>query len=315
MAHAEHHHHHHGHHHHAHAHGAAAHGHSFAIGIALNSVYVAFELTFGFLVGSLGLIADAVHNASDVLSLVVAWGASRLAGRSPSMRFTYGLKRSPILASLFNALLLVGAMGAIAYEAVRRLLEPSSSVSGVTIMWVSGIGLLVNAGTALLFMRGRKQDLNIQGAFLHMAADAAVTLGVLIAGAVIFLTDWRWVDPAIGLVVVAVVLWSTWGLARDALKLSLDAVPAGTDIDAIQDYLQQVEGVREVHDLHVWPLSTTETALTAHLVMPHGVENPDALIGRICSELHQHHGIEHATVQIEHGDVANPCGLAPSEVV
>lgn len=302
------------HHDHDHGHGSAVASKAFAIAIGLNGLYVAVELAFGLLAGSLGLVADAAHNASDVLSLAVAWIAAYLATRPPSNRFTYGLKRAPILGSLFNAGLLFAAMVAIAYEAAQRFINPST-VAGETVIWVAGVGLLINAGTAMLFMRGAKADLNIRGAFLHMAADALVTLGVLVAGAIILVTGWRWVDPAISLIVVLVVLWSTWDLARDAVKLSLDVVPVHVDIDAVRRYLEQIDGVRELHDLHIWPMSTTETALTAHLVMPEGSDQPDVLLRRISRELHERFGIEHATVQIERGDTGEPCDLASPKVV
>lgn len=204
-------------------------------------------------------------------------------------------------------------MGVIAYEAICRFIEPSP-VAGEAIIWVSAIGLFVNVGTALLFIKGSKKDLNIRGAFLHMAADTGVTLEVLVAGAVILLTGWLWVDAVISLVIV-VVLGSTLGLGRDAVKLSLDAVPTGADIDAIRSYLNGLDGVQEVHDLHIWPMSTTEIALTAHLVIPDGVPAPDAMLRKTCYELDDHYGIEHATLQIERGDTTNPCYLASQDVM
>lgn len=297
----------------AHDHGTPTHGRAFAIGIALNTAYVAVELVIGVLIGSLGLIADAIHNASDVLSLVVAWIGSRLAQRNPSRRYTYGLKRAPILASFFNALLLFGAMGAVAWEAVGRLQDPAP-VPGATIIWVTLVGLVVNFGTAFMFVRGR-DDLNIRGAFLHLMADGIVTLGVLVSGVVILLTDIVWLDPVISLAIVVVVLWSTWGLFRDSLRLSVDAIPEGIDPDAVTAYLRELPGVAEVHDLHIWALSTTETAMTAHLVMREGRPGDNGLIARACRELHDEFEIVHATLQLEHGEPRDPCGLRSPSVV
>ncbi len=296
----------------AHDHGQATHGRAFAWGIVLNTVYVIVEVTVGVLIGSLGLVADAVHNASDVLSLIIAWIGSRLSRRNPSERFTYGLKRSPILASLFNALLLFGAMGAVAWEAVRRLQDPSP-VPGATIIWVTSVGLVVNFGTAYLFVKGRK-DLNIRGAFLHMIADGLVTLGVLVAGVLIIFTNAIWLDPVISLVIVVVVLWSTWNLFRDSVKYSLDAVPESIATDEVRAYLAGLPGVSEVHDLHIWPMSTTETALTAHLVVSEKQHN-NALIQRASEGLHERFEIVHTTLQLESGEPESPSGLASQEVV
>jgi len=270
---------------------------AFAVGIALNSVYVVVEAGVGLAVGSLGLVADAGHNASDVLSLIVAWAGAKLARRPPTERFTYGLSRSPILASLFNALLLFGAMGVVAWEAAGRLREPSP-VPGATIVWVTAIGLIVNTGTALMFAKGRS-DLNIRGAFLHMAADAAVTLGVLLSGIAIHYTGAEWVDPAISLAIVVVVLWSTWGLFRESLRMSLDAVPADIDPSEIRRRLEVLPGVAEVHDLHIWGMSTTETALTAHLVLTDEGVRDAALIETASRRVHDEFGIAHTTLQLE----------------
>lgn len=267
----------------------------------------------GLSVGSLGLVADAGHNASDVLSLILAWAGARLALRPPSERFTYGLKRSPIVASLFNALLLFGAMGVVVWEAVGRLQNPAP-VPGATIIWVTLVGLVVNFGTAYLFVKGQ-DDLNIRGAFLHMMADGFVTLGVLVAGIVILYTGATWLDPVISLVIVVVVLWSTWGLFRDALRLSLDAVPKGVDPEAVRDYLKTLPGVSEVHDLHIWAMSTTETALTAHLIVPEdeGQNNPLLLQAR--EGLHDKFEIVHTTLQLESGEPVDPCGQRSASVV
>ena len=300
-------------HNHTHAHAPASFGRAFVVGISLNALYVGLELTFGLITGSLALVADAGHNASDVLSLLVAWGAIIMARRPPSGRYTYGFRRSPILASLFNALLLLVGMGVIIAEAVQRLGQ-SSEVPGSTVFWVAAVGLVVNTVTALMFASG-KSDLNIRGAYLHLLADAGVTLGVMIAGVLIALTGANWLDPLISLVIALVVLWSTWGLLRGALEFSLDAAPETVDLPGIQAYLSGLPGVTSVHDLHVWPLSTTQTALTAHLVIPQGVAEPDSLLHRTCRELHDNFAIEHATLQLETGDHAHPCTLAQQGAV
>ncbi len=298
---------------HGHSHAPASFGRAFAIGIALNAGFIVVEATFGILAHSLALVADAGHNLSDVLGLVLAWGASVLVRRRPTARRTYGLRRSSILAALFNAVFLLVAIGAIAWEALGRFRHPEP-VAGGTVIWVALVGIAVNTATALLFMAGRKDDLNIRGAFLHMAADAGVSLGVVVAGLVILLTGWQWLDPVVSLAIVAVILVGTWGLLRDSVNLALDAVPEGIDTAAVTTYLAALPGVTEVHDLHIWAMSTTETALTAHLVIP-GIRDGDALLARVCAELHDRFGIEHATVQIEHGDPAYPCGLAPAHTV
>ncbi len=298
---------------HGHAHAPRNFGLAFGIGIALNTLYVLVEAGVGLSIGSLGLVADAGHNASDVLSLIIAWVGARLARRSPSERFTYGLKRSPIVASLFNALLLFGAMGVVTWEAVGRLQDPAP-VPGATIIWVTLVGLVVNFGTAYLFVQGR-DDLNIRGAFLHMMADGLVTLGVLLTGVAIMLTGAAWLDPVISLLIVGAVLWSTWGLFRDAMRLSLDAVPDGIDPEAVRRYLGSLPGVSNVHDLHIWSMSTNETALTAHVVIPghNGDSNP--LLQKACQGLHDEFEIVHTTLQIESGEPANPCGLMSPEGV
>jgi cobalt-zinc-cadmium efflux system protein len=303
----------HDHHHVGHLHEPIRYDRAFAIGIVLNLIYVGFEATFGVLSGSLALIADAGHNLSDVLGLFLAWGAAWLSRKAPSRRRTYGFKRSSILASLGNAMLLLVAVGAIVLEAARRLSEPQAVESG-TVLWVAALGVLVNAGTALLFASGRKRDINIRGAYLHMAADAGVTLGVIVAALLIGWTGWLWLDPATSLLIAVVILLGTWGLLRDAVNLSLDAVPEGIDPREVERYLAGAPGVREVHDLHIWAMSTTETALTAHLVRP-GAGTDDGLLERLRRELHDRFGIEHATIQLETGDPAHPCPLAPAHVV
>ncbi|GAB5348158.1 cation diffusion facilitator family transporter [Alteriqipengyuania sp. 357] len=280
-----------------HSHAPADFGRAFAIGVALNTVFVVVEATFGYISGSMALVADAGHNLSDVLGLLIAWGASAAAKRPPSPRFTYGLKSSTILAALANAALLMIAIGAILFETVDRLMNPVEP-EGWTMIWVAGIGIVINTATALLFVSGRKDDLNIRGAFLHMAADALVSVGVVIAGAAILLTGAVWLDPVTSLVILAVIGWGTWGLARDSLKLGLLGVPEGVDEAAVRATLESEPGVTEVHDLHIWPMSTTETALTAHLVMPEGHPG-DAFLAEVAHRLSHDHKIGHATLQIE----------------
>ena len=282
---------------HGHSHAPADFGRAFLIGIILNSAFVLVEAVFGYISGSVALVADAGHNLSDVLSLIIAWAASVAAKRPPSARFTYGLKSSTILAALANAMLLMIAIGAILFETVQRLVDPAP-VEGWTMVVVAGVGIVINTATALLFMRGRKSDLNIRGAFLHMAADALVSVGVVIAGAVILLTGALWVDPVTSLVIVAVIAWGTWGLARDSIKMGLLAVPEGIDESAVRAYLSGLAGVAALHDLHIWPMSTTETALTAHLVMPGGHPG-DAFLRRVAHDLDHDFGIGHATLQVE----------------
>ncbi|MDX2202069.1 MAG: cation diffusion facilitator family transporter [Hyphomicrobiaceae bacterium] len=313
MAH-DHHHHAHGHHHHAagHGHAPASFGRAFAIGTVLNLAFVVIEAAYGLLSGSIALIADAGHNLSDIVGLLMAWVAYALAQRAPSDRFTYGLRSSSILAALANAVLLLVAVGAIAFEAVQRLRDPVP-VGEVTIMLVAGLGIAINLGTAMLFASGRKGDLNIRGAYQHMAADAAVSLGVVVAGALIWLTGWLWIDPAVSLAIAGVIVWGTWSLLRESLELALHAVPPGIDAGRVRAHLAALPGVRSVHDLHIWPMSTTETALTAHLVMPAGHPG-DAFLARLRHELAHEFGIGHATVQIEIGDT-QACELAPESVV
>lgn len=290
----------HGHHHeagHAHHHAPKDFGRAFAIGIVLNAAFVVVEATYGFLSGSMALVADAGHNLSDVLGLLIAWGASVAAKKPPSARFTYGMKSSTILAAFANAVLLLVAIGAILFETLHRLVDPVE-VEGMTMIVVAGIGVVINTATALLFMRGRKHDLNIRGAFLHMAADALVSVGVVIAGVLILLTGLVWIDPVVSLVIVGVIGWGTWGLLRDSVKMGLLAVPDRIDEGAVRSYLAGLAGVEAVHDLHIWPMSTTETALTAHLVMPDGHPG-DTFLRAIADQLEHHHGIGHVTIQVE----------------
>lgn len=299
---------HHCHDHHAHYHHRlpACFDRAFAIGIGLNLSFVIVEFTMGVLVGSLALVADAGHNLSDVLGLLMAWGATLLARRPSTAHRTYGMRRATILAALANAALLFIAIGGIAWEAGRRLFAPAE-VPGLTLIAVAGVGVAINAFTAWLFARGRANDLNIRGAFLHMAADAVISLGVIVAGALILLTGWSWIDPLLSLVIVAVIGWGAWDLARESIDLALDAVPATVDPLAVRAYLSALPSVREVHDLHIWALSTTEPALTTHLVLA-SLEGGDALLARVRAELHQRFGIEHVTVQLEQGDPRYPCG-------
>ncbi|MFL6761995.1 MAG: cation diffusion facilitator family transporter [Sphingomicrobium sp.] len=283
----------HSHHHHHHDDYSRA----FAIGITLNVGFVVIETVFGFFANSMSLLADAGHNLSDVLGLVVAWAGAVMAKRAASPRFTYGFKKAPILAALANSLFLLVAVGAIGAEAVRRLFHPSTTQGGM-VMVVATIGIVLNGATALLFARGRHRDINIRGAYLHMAADAGVSAAVVFAGLVIVLTGQRWVDPVMGLVVAFVILWGSIDLLKESVWMSLAGVPSGIDVDVVEAGLASLPGVETVHDLHVWPLSTTETALTAHLVAPL-VESTDALLEAARAMLHDRFAIEHCTLQIE----------------
>jgi cobalt-zinc-cadmium efflux system protein len=287
-------------------------GKAFAIGIGLNITYVIVEAVFGFLSNSVALLADAGHNLGDVLGLLVAWIASVLVTRAPSARYTYGLRGSSILAALFNAVFLLITVGAISWEAILRLGNPEP-VSGVTVMIVAAIGILINAITAALFASGRKSDLNIRGAFLHMAADALVSAGVVVAGLVIMLTGWLWLDPVVSLAINAVIVWGTWGLLRDSVGMSMAAVPPHIDPAEVRGLIERQPEVASLHDLHIWPMSTTEIALTCHLVMPGGHPG-DAFIHRLSEQLAVKFRINHATVQIE-VDQHLACALAPDDVV
>jgi cobalt-zinc-cadmium efflux system protein len=306
----------HAHHHHQHGghqHGAGPAERGFATGIALNLGFVLVEAAAGVVAGYMALLADAAHNLSDVLGLLLAWGAVRLARRQPGGRRTYGWHRGTILAALANAMLLLVAVGAIGTESVQRLLDPVPVAAGF-MLWVAMAGVLVNAGTALLFARGRHADLNRRGAYLHMLADAGVSVGVVVGALLIDATGWAWIDPVLGLGVAAVILIGTWGLLREAADLAMDAVPPGIDPAAVLACLQAAPGVAEVHDLHVWAISTTETALTAHLVRPEAGLDDGFLTG-LQEALRDRFGIGHVTLQIEAGDPAHPCRLAPAEVV
>lgn len=305
--------HHHGHDHgsgHSHSHAPKDFGLAFAVGTGLNLLFVVVEAVYGILANSMALLADAGHNLSDVFALLVAWAASSLTRRAPTPRYTYGLRSSSILAALVNAVILLLAVGAIAVEAFQRFGKPEP-ISGFTVMVVAGVGILINGATAWMFARGRDRDINVRGAYLHMAADAGVSFGVVVAAFVIMLTGWQWVDPAISLCIAAVVLVSGWGLARDSVNLALDGVPKGIELAGVRDYLGQLEGVIEVHDLHIWAMSTSETALTAHLVRPGGYD--DSFLHGVCAELSHRFNIHHATLQIEAG--SDVCKLAPAELV
>jgi cobalt-zinc-cadmium efflux system protein len=314
MAHAhthDHDHHDHGH-HHGHSHAPADFGFAFGIGITLNILFVIVGVAFGIVGHSMALIADAGHNLSDVLGLVMAWVASVLVKRAPSQRFTYGLRGTSILAALFNAVFLLVATGAIALGAIQRFFEPEP-VAGKLVMIVAAIGIVINAGTAMLFLRGRHDDLNIKGAFLHMAGDAAISFGVVLAGLIILMTGWHWVDPLVSIGIALVIVAGTWSLLRDSLSMTLQGVPPGIDIAAVRAFLEKCPGVCAIHDLHVWPMSTTETALTCHMVILDGHPGDEAL-HKISDELRHRFGIPHSTIQVEITDQAN-CALAHEHVV
>lgn len=295
---------------HDHEHGRQDYNRAFAIGVGLNVGFVVLEVGFGLWANSLALLADAGHNLIDVLGLVLAWGASYLAARPPTRRRTYGLGRSSILAALLSAVLLLVAIGGIAWEALQRFERPAP-VSGATVILVAAAGVAVNTITALLFMAGRRRDLNIRGAFLHMAADAGVSAAVAGAGAVIQFTGWAWVDPVASLLVVGVIAIGTWGLLRESVDLSLDAVPAGIDPAAVEAYLAGLPGISAVHDLHVWGLSTTHAALTVHLIKPDG-RLDDGLLARVAEELRVRFDIAHVTIQLEQ-EVDHGCSVVASD--
>lgn len=311
-----------------HSHGHTGHGHAghhhaappagfdaaFAIGSALNATFVAGEVVFGLAAHSVALLADSAHNLGDVLGLLLAWWATWLGKRRPTKSRTYGYGRSSILASLTNAVVLLVGVGGITVEAIRRLWGgmPSGEVAGKTVMIVAAVGILVNGVTAWLFARGRKGDLNVRGAFLHMAADALVSAGVVVSGLVIVLTGWAWLDPVVSLLIAALILYSTWSLLQGSLDLALDKVPENVDGEKVLAYLSALSGVIEVHDLHIWPLSTTETALTAHLVRP-GAGTDDLFTHEVCEALQEKFGIGHATFQIE--ERSHACDLAPANVI
>ena len=302
------------HHHHDHGHGHGHHhpapadaGRAFVLAIGLNAAFVGIEFFYGFIANSTALMADAGHNLSDVLGLGLAWGAAQLAKAAPTRRFTYGLRGTSILAALLNALLLMVACGAIAWEALHRFAHPQA-VAGTTVSIVAAVGVLVNGFSAWLFMAGSKDDINVRGAYLHMAADAALSLGVVISGLVIMGTGWTWIDPAVSLVIVLVIVLGTWSLLRESVQLSMAAVPPGIDVGAVQDFLAGQPGVKEVHDLHIWAMSTTENALTAHVVMPGGYPG-DRVLDEMVAKLRSDFGIHHCTLQVEEGTTHHDCAL------
>lgn len=287
-------------------------GRAFAIGVILNTAFVAAEVAAGLWTGSLALLADAGHNLSDVLSLLLAWGATVLARRAPAGRRTYGLRKATILASLANAILLLVAVGAITSEAVRRFAQPAAIDSDI-VMITASLGVLINGATALLFMRGSHDDLNVRGAFLHMAADAGVSLAVVAGAFLMARTGLLWIDPVLSLIIAGVIVLGTWSLLRDSADLAMDAAPRGIDVEAVRAYLAGLPGVEGVHDLHIWAMSTTETALTAHVLRPLNSDG-DHFLHAACEGLERRFKIGHATLQVE-TDAAHACRLAPAEVV
>lgn len=296
---------------HDHSHLPAGKSPAYSLAVALNLIFVLTEVGFGLRVHSLALLSDAGHNLSDVLGLGLAWGAAILAQSPPTQRHTYGLRRATILAALANAVLLLVAVGGIVWEALQRIHHPRA-VAGNTVMMVAGAGVVINGLTALLFLGNRHRDVNVRGAFLHMAADSAVSLGVVIAGLLMVRTGWLWLDSAVGLGIGVVIVWGTWGLLNESFGLAMDAVPKGVKLEDIAQYLTFQAGVAAIHDLHVWAMSTTETALTVHLVSPHG-HFDDARLAQLTVEMRERFGIAHSTIQVERGD--GECGQAPSEVV
>jgi cobalt-zinc-cadmium efflux system protein len=304
----------HGHHHH---HAPADMGRAFAIGVTLNSGFVLVEVVAGFASHSMALLADAGHNLSDVLALLMAWGATLLARRAPSGRRTYGLRKGTVLASLGNAVFLLLAIGGIVSESIHRLAQPSA-IATRTVMITAAIGVAINTATALLFMRGRKEDLNVRGAFQHMASDAVISVAVVIGAGVIALTGLQWIDPALSLGIAAVIVWGTWGLLRDSVNLALDGAPREIDVAEVRAWLAEQPGVQEIHDLHVWALSTTETALTAHVIRPsagsESGDEADRFLHQACEELARRFNIGHATLQVE-TSAETACRLAPAGVV
>ena len=281
---------------HDHSHSSQSYGKAFGIGILLNTIYIVVEVIYGITSNSSALLADAGHNTSDVMSLILAWTATWAASKRPKGDYTYGYKKTTIMASLINGLLIFAAGGIIIYDAIRKLENPVE-IPGNIIMIVAGIGVVINTITALLFMKGQKGDLNIKGAFLHMAADAGVSLGVVLGGLLIKTTGLNWIDPALSFLIVGVIVYGAWGLLRDSVKLALDAVPNDIEIDEVKAYLENIKGVEEVHDLHIWAMSTTETALTAHLIVPEGQD--DRFLYKVREELHDKFEITHTTLQVE----------------
>lgn len=303
----------HGHHHHHHGEPGKGNGGAFALGIGLNLAFVIVEVLAGLYAHSLALLADAGHNFGDVLGLGLAWGAAALAQRRPSVRRTYGLRRTTIVASVTNALTLLFITGGLAWESVRRLFTPTVVASKVVIV-VALVGTVLNLLAALPFLRAQSRDLNIRSAFTHLAADAVLSLGVAVAGVIVLFTGRTWVDPAMSLVLAVSILVGTWSLMRGSLDLMLDAVPEGIDPEAVRRFLAQLPGVVQIHDLHIWAMSTTETALTAHLVMPATAQAP-AFLSEACKAIHDRFGIEHATLQVDPEDAPHPCKLSADEAI
>ena len=292
---------------HNHSHQISNYNRAFAIGVILNIAFVVIEVSYGVLAESLALIADAGHNLSDVFSLLLAWGASILATKAATEKRTYGMRKATVIASLGSAVLLLVALGGITWEAIGRFISPPA-VEGMTVVIVAAIGVVINTLTALLFVRGQKSDLNIRGAFLHMAVDAGVSLGVVVAGIFIMFKGWLWIDPMTSLVIVAVVFIATWGLLRDSLNYAMDAVPDGIDLPAIRQYLTAVSNVDRIHDLHVWPLSTSEVALTVHIVVKHR-QLDNNFLRELQQHLYDNFGIGHATIQVETSTGEDNCML------
>jgi cobalt-zinc-cadmium efflux system protein len=303
----------HGHHHGlGHSHAPKDFNRAFAVGVFLNLALVIAQLIFGLIAHSLALVADAGHNFADVLGLLLAWWASRLGKSSPTRKHTYGFRGVSILAALANAILLIASMGAVAWEAIQRLEHPTE-VNGHIVIWLAVLGIVVNATSAFLFFSGRRDDLNIRGAFLHLLSDAAISLGVVIAGAAILWTGKLWIDPVMSLIIVVTILWGTWGLLRESINLALQAVPEHIDRDAVEKFLRSRRGVVSIHDLHIWGMSTTSVALTAHLVMQ-PAQIDDAFLAHLCEELAHDFGIEHSTFQVESGDGPS-CRLKSDQIV
>lgn len=295
-----------GHHHHA----VPSHqGRAFFVAIALNAAFVVVEFVYGFIANSTALMADAGHNLSDVLGLLLAWGATILTRQAPNERYTYGLRSTSILAALANAMFLLVACGAIAWEAAQRFSEPPA-IAGLTVTVVATVGIVINGLSAWLFMEGSKGDLNIRGAYLHMAADAAISLGVVLAGVAMLWTGWYWLDPVVSLVIVVVIVFGTWGLLRESVQLALSAVPEHIEVSAVEAYLRRCPGVRDIHDLHIWAMSTTESALTVHLVMPDGYPGDDYM-DDITRTLQERFSVQHSTLQVEQGTTNHACALHP----
>ena len=298
---------------HNHSHAPKNFDRSFAIGIALNVGFVFVEAIYGVLSNSLALLADAGHNLSDVLALLLAWAASVWVRRAPTARRTYGLRRSSILVALFNALVLLVAVGGIAWEAILRFMHPEP-VASATVMLVAFVGIFINGFTAWLFASGKKQDVNIRSAYLHMAADAAISIGVVLAAIAIHFTSWLWLDPVASIFIVIIITVGTWGLLRESLDLALDAVPKNIHPAEVEEYLSGLSGVAAVHDLHIWSMSTTEVALTVHLVKPDAVVD-DVFLSTVNRELQKKFGIAHTTIQLEQGNNMHPCAQAPVDAL